>query len=126
MGLMSRDYPVRDPRPPPSREPPAHHAGTSRTPRNVQRFRSERRARCAANAGDNAAVTVVNAGQMATPDIPLPAAHLPKNSFSLNSICVSRFLSFRFFYSICAPRFVKFPFFHLNICLVFTKDPPFL
>jgi hypothetical protein len=45
---------------------------------------------------------------MATPDFPLPAPHLPKNSFSLNSIRVPRLLSFRFFYSICVPRFVTF------------------
>jgi hypothetical protein len=117
---------ARNPRPPPSREPPAPHAGTPRTLRNVQRSQSEHRAHCAATAGDNAAVTVVSAGQMATPDFPLPAAHLSKNSFSSNSICVPRCLSFRFFYSICVPRFVKFPFFHLNICLVFIKDSPFL
>jgi hypothetical protein len=75
MGLMFRDCPC--PRPPatPSREPPAPHAGTPRTPRNVRRFRSERRARCAATAGDNAAVTVVNAGQTAAQDFPLPAPH---------------------------------------------------
>jgi hypothetical protein len=67
MGLMSRDCPC--PRPPAARKPPPPPAGT---PRNVRRFRSERRARSAATVGDNAAVT---AGQTATQDFPLPAPH---------------------------------------------------
>jgi hypothetical protein len=78
MGLLFRDCPCPQPPAAPLTRvaAPPPHAGTPQTPRNVQRPRSQRRARCAATADDNAAVTVANTDQTTTREFICYSHHL--------------------------------------------------